>query len=183
MTKNKAIMDELQQVMTQALVEMKRLTDADLTQSADFLSLVNLFLLGVISTAADLASLNFPGAAPLIYAEVEAAAKNGGLHAIQKIQSENGSRHYSVSSIAPNDMETAMNYLGQSLSTALYKGLYELPMPLRLKPEVLLRAVETLLTNLLSQKFNQFHPHQILGDFCDHVHQALNSLNTLNPVK
>ncbi len=30
-----------------------------------------------------------------------------------------------------DDMTTAMNYLGQQLSMTLFKGLHELPMPLR----------------------------------------------------
>jgi hypothetical protein len=63
---------------------------------------------------------------------------------------------YSVSNIEPDDMTTAMNYLGQELSTAFFKGLHELPMSLR-KPEMLLRGIEALLTNLLIKKFDNPH--------------------------
>lgn len=72
-------------------------------------------------------------------------------------------------------MTTAMNYLGQELATTLFKALHELPMPLR-KPEMLLRGVEALLTNLINQKFD--NPHNILDSFCDHVHMSLTDIES-----
>lgn len=66
-----------------------------------------------------------------------------------------------------------MNYLGQKLGESLYKGLHELPMPLR-KPETLLRGIEALLANLLNQKFD--NSHDILDSLCEHVHMTLDNL-------
>ena len=61
------------------------------------------------------------------------------------------------------------------MSTTLFKGIHELPLPLR-KQEMLVRGVEALLTNLLNDKFD--HPHAVLDTFCEHVHMALNDLAT-----
>ena len=72
-------------------------------------------------------------------------------------------------------MTTAMNYLGQELSTVLFKGMHELSTPLR-KPEMWLRGVEALFANLLNQKFN--NSHDILDRLCDHVHMALTDLES-----
>ncbi len=134
---------------------------------------MKVFLLGVISTVVDLVEIENPGSAPFIYADVEAAAKAGGLRSIKEMQDVTGSMHYSVSNIASDDPVTAMNYLGQELSTALFKGIHELPLPLR-KPEMMLRGVEALLANLLSQKFS--NSHDILDSLCGHVHMALSDL-------
>lgn len=175
MSKNNDITRELNQVMLTAMLQLKDLVNNDLSQKHDFLSIVNTFLLGVISAAVDLVELSLPGSAPFIYADVEAAAKLGGLRAIQNMQSANGAIKYSVSNIDPDDMTTAMNYLGQELSTALFKGMHELPMPLR-KPEMWLRGVEALLANLLNQKFN--NSHDILDSLCDHVHMTLTDLES-----
>ena len=96
-----------------------------------------------------------------------------GLNAIKNVQSANGLLGYSVSNIEPDDMTTAMNYMGQELGTALFKALHELPISLR-KPEILLRGIEALLANLLSQKFDS--SHQILDSLCEHVHMTLDDL-------
>ncbi len=101
-----------------------------------------------------------------------------GLYSIQKMQDEKSSVSHSVSNISQDDMGSAMNYLGQQMSTTLFKGLHELPMPLRTE-ETLLRAVEALLTNLLQEKFD--NPHVVLNSFCDHVHMSLDDLaNRIN---
>jgi hypothetical protein len=68
-----------------------------------------------------------------------------------------------------------MNYVGQELATTLFKVINELPLPLR-STEMFLRGTEAMLTNLLDQKFNNHDPHQVLNDFCEHVHMALNDL-------
>src|SRR5437762_10789812 len=115
MPKSKEITRELNQVMLNAMLELKKLVDYDLSQKHDFLSVINTFLLGVVSSAVDLVELNLPGSAPFIYADVEAAAKLGGLRSIKNMQSANGAIKYSVSNIDPDDMTTAMNYLGQEL--------------------------------------------------------------------
>jgi hypothetical protein len=111
----------------------------------------------------------------MIYADIEASSKLGGLRSIAQIQSEKGSISYSVSDIGEHDISTAMNYLGLQLSTTLTKGIHELPLPLR-NQEMLLRGVEALLANLLNDKFD--HPHSVLDTFCEHVHMALNNLAT-----
>ncbi len=175
MTSTKEITDEISQEMTRALLKLHKLTERDQSDEVDFTKVVKVFLLGVISTAIDLAELDLPGSALLIYADIEAAAKEGGLRKIKKMQDETGSLHYSVSNVDEDDPATAMNYLGQQLSTTLYKSLHELPLPLR-KPEMLLRAVEALLTNLLDQKFDD--SHEILDSFCEHVHMALDDLQS-----
>ncbi len=101
----------------------------------------------------------------MLYAEVEAVAKNGGAR-------------YSVSDIGPKDFANGMNYLGQNLTETLFTCIHELPMPLR-TPEMLLRSIETLLTNLLHQRFNTPNdPHKILDSLCEHIHMGLNDLST-----
>lgn len=173
MTQSTNTMDELNKIMAGSLFQLKKLIENDPEQKLDLLSAVKVFLLGVISTAVDLLEIENPGSAPLIYADVEAAAKAGGLRSIKKMQDVTGSVHYSVSNIDADDPVTAMNYLGQELSTALFKGIHELPLPLR-KSEMMLRGVEALLANLLNQKFN--NPHDILDSLCEHVHMALSDL-------
>lgn len=173
MQDNDSYSTELNTIMIQALLRLQELVNNDPAQQHDMLTIAKTFLLGVVSTSIDLIEQSTPGSAPFLYADVEAAAKLGGLHAIKKAQAETGSRHYSVSNIEPDDMETAMNYLGQELSTSLYKGLHELPSPLR-KPETMLRGIEALLGNLLNQKFN--NAHDVLDSLCEHVHMALTAL-------
>jgi hypothetical protein len=175
MPKNSDITDDLNQVMKNSLLQLQKLVNSDLTRNLDYLSIVKTFLLGVISTAVDLAEINLPGSTPFIYADVEAAAKLGGLSAIRNMQSANGHIQYSVSNIDPDDKTTAMNYLGQELSTTLFKAMHELPMPLRTQ-EMWLRGIEALLANLLSQKFD--NPHKILDSFCDHVHMSLTDVKS-----
>ena len=167
-------MTELNQIMADALLKIKKLVDDDETNQHDLVNTTKWFLLGVISTAIDLVEFQEPNNSPILYAEVEAAAKAGGLRAIQKLQSQ-GNVHYSVSNIEPYDATMAMNYIGQALGTTLFKTIHELPIPLR-KPEMFLRGIEALLANLLSQKFN--HSHDVLDSLCEHVHMALNDLKS-----
>lgn len=172
MTKSKNTQEELNRIMADSLLQLKKLVDNDLDKKTDLISVTKLFLLGVISTAVDLISIESPEGVPYIYAEIEAIAKAQGLRNIREFQSKHG-LHYSVSNIAPDDMGMAMNYLGQQLSTALFKGIHELPLPLR-KPETLLRGVESLLANLINEKFG--NSHEVLDSFCEHVHMGLNQL-------
>lgn len=172
-TQTSDISDELSLVMTDALLELQRLVEFDRSEKHDLLEVVRLFLLGVISTAVDLVEIKASGSTLFLYADIEAAAKLGGLKAIQKIQSVNGAISYSVSNIRSDDASTAMNYLGQKLSETLFKSIHELPIALR-TPEMLLRGVEALLANLLNQKFD--NSHQILDSLCEHVHMALDDL-------
>ena len=171
MTKDSKTSAEVSAIMTKALFVLKDLVDNDAEYEMDYHQVV--FLQGVISTAIDLAELNSPGVSPMIYADIEASSKLGGLKSIKKMQSEKGSISYSVSDIGANDPAAAMNYLGQQLSTTLFKGIHELPLPLR-NQEMLVRGVEALLANLLNDKFD--NPHAVLDTFCEHIHMALNDL-------
>ena len=171
----KAITNELNQVMTSALFELQRILDKDLARKGNFLPIIQTFLIGIISTTADLVNNVLPGSAQVIYADITAATKMGGIMAVRQQQLEQGAIDYSVSNIKSDDMETAMNYVGQELATTLFKVINELPLPLR-SEEMLLRGIETLLTNLLDQKFNDHDPHQVLSNFCEHVHMALDEL-------
>lgn len=173
MTQNKN--EQITKVMLNSLLELKNIVMSDLSNQHDYLSVVNVFLMGMISTTVDFVELHYPGSAPLLYSDIEAIAKAGGLRVIEKTISNQGHTQYSVSNIDPDDMTTAMNYLGQLLSTTLFKGTHELPMKLR-KPETWLRAIEVLLANLLSQKFS--NPHDILNSLCEHVHMALSDLES-----
>ena len=69
--------------MTDALLQMSALADAHVTQSPHFLDMTKLFLISVMSTAADIAETTSEGSAPWLYAEMEAAAKHGGLETIR----------------------------------------------------------------------------------------------------
>lgn len=166
--------DELSQVMNNALFQLQHLVNQNQSQQPDFLGIIKTFLLGIISTAVDLVEVTRPGSTPILYADLEAAMKMGGLREIAKVSSNHGTAHYSVSNIDENDMASGMNYIGQQLSVTLFKSLHELPMPLR-NQEMMLRSVEVLLANLLNQKFTN-NPHQILDSLCEHVHMALTDL-------
>ena len=166
--------DQLSQIMRDALLQLQHLVHQNPSQQLDFISVVRTFLLGVISTAVDLAEVSHPGSSPLLYADLEAAMKMGGLREIAKISAHHGTAQYSVAHIDEDDMASGMNYIGQQLSITLFKSLYELPMPLQ-NQEIMLRSVEVLLANLLNQKFTN-QAHQILDSLCEHVHMALTDL-------
>lgn len=164
---------QLNETMMRALLELKALTELETSRPQDLFKFVKTFLLGVISTSIDLVEVQQPGLSTALYAEVEAIAKMGGLRAIADFQNKYSERSYSVSQIADDDMEGAMNYIGQELGSTLSKTVNELPMPLR-QPETHLRGIEALLSNVLNQRFT--NPHEILDALCEHVHMALNSL-------
>lgn len=175
MSKSQKTFDDLRTIMTRSLIEMQTLVENNVVKEVDFVPMASLFLIGLMSTAADLAEVVTRGSAAYLYSEVEAAAKNGGLRSVVKAQEQGGNK-YSVSDIAPDDLPAAMNYLGQELGAALFKHIHDLPKQLR-TVEVLLRGVEALMTNLLHQKFNApENPHEILDSFCEHVHMALDDL-------
>lgn len=174
-TKKPESLDELQTIMTKAMLEMQRISELTPSENKTFIPVIKLFIQGVVSTAIDIASVRFPGAGVYLYADLEAMAKEGGLREIAQAQSRNGSPSYSVSNIEPDDVNTAMNYLGQQLSITIYKALHELPESLRTQ-EMPLRGIEVLLANLLDQKFGD--PHRILDQFCEHVHNCLHDLET-----
>jgi hypothetical protein len=179
MTHEHKTFNELRKVMTDALLKMQSLTENGITGKTDFVSMAKVFLLGMISTAADLAEFSTTGASAYLYAEIEAGAKQGGIRYIKEFQAKNGAS-YSLSGIEEDDPVMAMNYLGQELSSALFKNIHELPKPLR-TPEMLLRAVEALLANLLNQKFD--NSHDVLDSLCEHVHMALDDLQSRTKLK
>lgn len=172
------ITEELHSVMRDAMLKLQSLVNQDLSRRDDFLPIINTFLSGVVSTTADLVELQIPGGALEVYADVESLAKTGGFRAIRSEQSPNSHLSRSVSGIAPDDMVGAMNYIGQELSTTLFKTIHELPVPLK-KPEMFLRGIEALITGLLIQKFN--NPHDVLDSLCEHIHLALEDLETRKP--
>jgi hypothetical protein len=81
---------ELNKVMTHALLQIKKLTTAENANQPDFLSIVKTFLLGIFSTTIDLVGLHHPNAASFLYADIEAAAKLGGIREITKWSSSHG---------------------------------------------------------------------------------------------
>ena len=170
MSKSDENIDELRTIMTEALLKMQKLCEVE---KVNFLPFAKIFVHGVISTAADLAEAIEPNSGTVLYADIETIAKNGGIRSIESLQRQNGGLEYSISDIKSGDYAMAMNYLGQHLSTDLFKHLHELPESMR-KPEMLLRAVEALLTNLLNQKFGA--SHEVLDSFCEHVHMSLKDL-------
>lgn len=170
MSKNEKVVEELQIIMTEALLNMQKLCGVEKTQLFSF---TKIFLMGVISTAAEILEASEPSLAHALYADVEAVAKSGGLRSIMKHQRQNGGLEYSVSDIRHGDYAMAMNYLGHHLSADLFRHLHELPESMR-KPEMLLRGIEALLTNLLNQKFDA--SHEVLDSFCEHVHMSLKDL-------
>ncbi len=165
-------MKEIQQVMNHALLQIRDLVNLEASDQSELIPPISLFLLSVISTAADLVEVAAPGGGAYLYAEIEAGAKMGGISSISKAMQDR-SPHYSISGMNENDLPTAMNYIGQQLIITLTKAMHELPEPLR-TPEIQLRGIEALLANLLNQKFD--NPHGILDSLCDHVHMALNDL-------
>lgn len=173
-TTDNDVFQELKQIMTDAILKMSLLADTSVTQSPHFLDMAKVFLIGIMSTAADIAETTSEGAAPWLYAEIEAAAKQGGIENIRNTTATKN--QYSISGIAPNDDVNAMNYIGQQLATTLFKSIHELPSSLR-KPEMLLRGVEALLGNLLDQKFSDCS-HDVLDSLCEHVHMSLHDLQS-----
>lgn len=165
--------DQIKAVMAEALLELRGLID-DVGQKDNFLQVVCLFLHGIISTVADLTELSHPGAKNYIFSDIETRTRAGGLRAMYELGVD-----YPVFNIKPGDMENAMNYLGKAMSTALFKGLAELPKSLQ-SEEILLRAIEAFLANLLNQRFSDpDSSHDILDTFCDHVHMSLDDLKKL----
>lgn len=174
-SKEAEALDRLELVMKNALFEMKSLVDYDLTQKVDFVQMVVLFLQGLISTAADLVEFSHPGAGAYLYSEIEAAVKTKRLGA-KDITSQRESVYDSVSDsdLSLDDMEIALNQLGQTLSDSLFKELSKLPRLFQ-NQEMVLRGVEVLLVNLLYRNFDD--PHLVLDHFCDHVYAALTHLS------
>lgn len=170
--------DKINNVMAKALFEIDDIITNEGTGKEDYVKIICNFLHGMISTTTDLVELSHPGSRLVIYADMEAGAKLGGLRAIHKAQEENGSAQYSISNIGPDDMGNGMNYLGKKMSEALFKGIHELPESLRNK-EMLLRAVEALLANLLKDKFNNDNPHDVLDSLCKHVHMGIDDLKPI----
>lgn len=173
MPESDSITRNLNTLILNTLMELKQLTDKDLSAQDNYMTIVSTFLSGVVSTAVDMVELTHPNSSPFLYADIEASAKAGGIRAISKTQSHNGTVTYSISNIDPQDMSTAMNYVGQALGLTLFKTINELPLPLR-SPEMLLRGIEVLLANVLHQKFT--NSHDVLDSLCEHVHACLNDI-------
>ncbi|MBY0280709.1 MAG: hypothetical protein K2W94_00945 [Alphaproteobacteria bacterium] len=145
--------------------------------------MATVFLEGLISTAADLAEFSYPGAGAYLYSEIEASSKAEGHSTIEDITTQKRSVHDFVSDsdsdcdLSLDDVEIALNHLGQTLSNTLFKELSELPKPFQ-NQEMVLRGVEVLLVNLLYKNLDD--SHLVLDQFCDHVHGALTHLSYQN---
>lgn len=163
-------LDAIQEKMTNSLIEMNELVGLDDELKDQFLPLVRLFLLGIIATAIDIVKVDNPAAGLYLYSEIEAAVKDGNYALIDEVQSSGGNS-YSVSELAEDDKEGAMNYVGQELGKTLFKAIGELPKSLR-DDEITLRGLEALLANLLMGKFGVDAP-KILDQFSDHVHMCM----------
>lgn len=116
---DEALFEEQKQIMTDALLKMSKLSESKSKTSPQYLEMTKMFLIGIMSTAADLAEVQSQGASHWLYAEMEAAARNRGLEGIVNA----GGASYSLSDINENDLPMAMNYIGQNLSTALFKSI------------------------------------------------------------
>jgi len=135
---------------------------------------LKILLLGIVSSAIEIENVLDPSSAAKLWSFMETSAKQKGVdHVVELLHSE---RSYSVSEIANHDVPSGMNYLGQKLYLSLYKHLLDLPEPLQTS-EMLLRAVETLLTNLLHQQFQDENQHQLIDSFAEHVHLSLRDLH------
>lgn len=165
-------MIELHDLMTKTLFQMRDLVNLAGNNPEELVPEIKLFLLSVVSTAADLVETAMPGGGAYIYEEIAAGAKIGGMRNIAKNVQDT---HHAVSGVDEDDISTAMNHIGKQLINTLTKAMNELPLELR-NQETQLRGVETLLVNLLSQKFD--HPHYVLDSLCDHVHMGLDQLST-----
>lgn len=64
----KDVYDELKTIMTDALLQMRALSESGATESIDFLSAIKVFLLGIISTAAGISETITEGGATWIWA-------------------------------------------------------------------------------------------------------------------
>jgi hypothetical protein len=136
----------------------------------DYSSRLTFILFSVISSIIEIAEARGDCPSEYIWSEMEKMTKEGGLTAVaEKIK---GNRSYSISEIDPQDVGSGMNYLGQQVSVALHKHIHDLPVQQR-KPEMFLRALETVFANLLNQKFADLDQHKIVDSFCEHIHMAL----------
>ena len=162
---------DIQTILTRSLHELIALCQGQDSSLGDDkkLFVVSNFLKAIISTASGLMEIQIPGGASFLYAEIEKDAKSGGLMSIHSFGGKL-SDTISISEIEEDDFPGAMNYLGQQLSTTLFKGILELPKSLQ-NQEMFLRGIEALLVNLLHQKFND--PHDILDQFTRNAHLSL----------
>ena len=141
----------------------------------DHLDRLTFILFAVVSSVIEISETHGDCNAEYIWSELEHMAKEGGLTAVaEKIKS---GRTYSISEIAPQDFGSGMNYLGQHVATALHKHIHDLPIQQR-KPEMFLRALETVMANLINQKFADCDRHAIIDSFCEHLHMALDAQGT-----
>lgn len=136
----------------------------------DYLDRLKFILFAVMSSVIETSEARGDCPSEYIWSELENMAKEGGLTAVaEKIKS---GLTYSISEIDPQDIGSGMNYLGQHVSTALYKHIHDLPVQQR-KPEMFLRALEAVIVNLLNQKFANLDKHKIIDSLCEHLHMAL----------
>ena len=166
--------ENIQTILTESLHSLMALCREGEMDDEKSLFLVSNFLKAVISTAAGLMEVQITGGSGFLYAEVEKDAKAAGAASIHSFGGKL-SETMSLSEIEDHDLPSAMNYLGQQLSTTLFKGILELPASLQ-GLEVMLRAIEAMFVNLLHQKFKD--PHDILDQFTSNAHLSLTDLQS-----
>lgn len=174
MSDTKAVFTELTVVMTRAMGEMQDLAKSSILKDPAYTDLVSNFILGLLYVSANLGESVTPGIGGHIYTLLEKGVKEKGLEFIRNKQIELGGRSYSVSDLAPDDFEGAMNYLGNELSVSLFKHIHDLPLELR-TPEMPLRAMQALMANVLYDKFKMMC-HEILDQLCQNAHLSLSEL-------
>jgi len=169
MTNYEKKVSDIQSIITNSLQELINLCNDNTISDDKSMFVVSTFLKAIVSTAAGIMELHIPGGAGFLYAEIEKDAKAGGITAIHTFGGKL-SETISISAIQGNDLPAAMNYLGQQLSTTLFKGILELPTSMQ-SLEVMLRGIEAMFVNLLHQKFK--NPHNVLDQFTTNAHMSL----------
>lgn len=169
MTPYEKKISDIQSIITSSLQELIHLCKDSTISDEKNLFVVSSFLKAIVSTSAELMDVQIPGGAGFLYAEIEKDAKSGGMMSIHNFGGKL-SETISISEIEEDDLPAAMNYLGQKLSTALFKGILEIPTSMQ-SMEVMIRGIEALLVNLLHQKLD--NPHEVLDQFTNNAHMSL----------
>ena len=138
-----------------------------LSVSCDFLS-------DAIDNVAKRLDDNMQGGAAYLYAALEKIAHEKASDAIRSTGGKLSER-LSLSDIKEGDLSGAMNYVGAELALTLFKKIYELPESCQIE-ELPLRAIESVLVNLLHQKYT--NPHDILDQFTRNAHLSLSDVQS-----
>jgi hypothetical protein len=134
----------------------------------------------IISDIADYFEEKLEGSSTKFFKTIEKNVVKCAKDSIVDYKDARDSQSYKLDKIKSGDIDTAMNYIGDQLSNTLIEKVHELPDDLQ-NEEVLIRSIEILLANLLNQKFRKLGDvHKILDSFSEHVHMAIDSLESRN---